>query len=172
MVRCRTACARSLNIMTLPTYALGFVAVTFGLALDPGRSAHAIEGTLPPCPSTPNCVSSEADASDAIHHLPPLSLPDGLDPVAALDDFEAYVRSRPRATVLARSPLRLQAIDRTLVFRFVDDVEARVDPVTRRLHLRSASRIGGADGGTNRRRATAWLAAQARAWAVPWPEPR
>jgi uncharacterized protein (DUF1499 family) len=160
-----------LNIMGFPGYGLGIVVAFLGLASNPGSSDTSAGRPLPPCPSTPNCVSSEADAGDAVHHVPPVPIPAGLDPVAALDAFEAHVRSRPRATVLARSPLRLRATDRTLVFRFVDDVEARVDPVTRRLHLRSASRIGRGDAGANRRRATAWLAAQARAWGVPWPPP-
>jgi uncharacterized protein (DUF1499 family) len=158
--------------MTLHAFGRGFVVVVLGLALNPGRAEPSLGGPLPPCPATPNCVSSEADPCDAVHHVPPLPLPPGLDPVAALDAFEALVRSRPRATVLSRSPLRLHAIDRTLVFRFVDDVDVRVDPATRLLPLRSASRVGAGDAGTNRRRAVAWLGAQARAWDVAWAETR
>ena len=170
MLRCPAGALRSLRIMSIPTYGPCLAIVMVGLLLAPARAQVDGDASLPPCPATPNCVSSESDPDDAVHHVPPLPLPlpPGLDPVVALDAFEALVRSRPRATVLARSPLRPHAIDRTLVFRFVDDVEVRVDPETRLLHVRSASRVGAGDAGTNRRRAAAWLGAQARAWDVPW----
>ena len=45
-----------------------------------------------------------------------------------MDAFEAVVRSAPAARCRGRPELRLQAIDRTAVFRFVDDVDARMDP--------------------------------------------
>ncbi|MGI9319165.1 MAG: DUF1499 domain-containing protein, partial [bacterium] len=38
------------------------------------------------------------------------------------------------------------------IFRFVDDLEIRIDPCQRTIHLRSASRVGYSDGGVNRKR--------------------
>lgn len=124
---------------------------------------------LPDCPATPNCVSSEGDPRDAVHFVAPLGLPDGMAPEAAMDAFEALVRSAPRGEVLERAPLRLRAIDRTAVFRFVDDVDARIDPAARLLHVRSASRVGRGDLGANRRRVSAWLRELSQAWGVAWP---
>jgi uncharacterized protein (DUF1499 family) len=124
---------------------------------------------LPDCPATPNCVSSEGDPRDAVHFVAPLGLPAGMAPEAAMDAFEALVRSAPRTEVLERAPLRLRAIDRTAVFRFVDDVDARVDPEARLLHVRSASRVGRGDLGANRRRVSAWLRELSQAWGVAWP---
>lgn len=86
-----------------------------------------------------------------------------------MDAFEALVRSAPRGEVLERAPLRLRAIDRTAVFRFVDDVDARIDPAARLLHVRSASRVGRGDLGANRRRVSAWLRELSQAWGVAWP---
>ena len=41
---------------------------------------------------------------------------------------------------------------RSLVFRFVDDVELLLNPETKQIHVRSASRMGYSDFGVNRRR--------------------
>jgi len=38
------------------------------------------------------------------------------------------------------------------VFRFVDDLELRIDADQKTIHLRSASRVGHGDGGVNRKR--------------------
>lgn len=127
---------------------------------------------LAPCPDTPNCVSTEAPPDDAVHFLAPLPLPDGLDPEAALDAFEALIRAEPRTTVEGRTALRRVATVRSRVFRFVDDVEARVDPEARVLHARSAARVGRGDLGVNRRRLAGWFTRLAATWGVVWPAPR
>lgn len=146
----------------LGPWGIALLAVALGVVraeADPG---------WPPCPATPNCVNTEAPLTDEVHALPPLPLPVGLDPEEALDAFEALVRRQPRTEVLAREPLSLHAIDRSRVFRFVDDVHVRVDPVTRVLHARSASRVGDGDLGVNRRRLTRWFTEMAGAWGVDW----
>lgn len=135
----------------------------------PGDASLGVPAPLPACPDTPNCVSSDGDPRDAVHFIAPLALPDGLAPEAAMDAFEAIVRSAPRSEVLERAPLRLRAIDRTAVFRFVDDVDARIDPEARLLHVRSASRVGGGDLGANRRRVSAWLRELSQSWGVDRP---
>ena len=140
-----------------------------GAAGAPTDAPTAASDRLQDCPATPNCVSTEGDPHDAIHFVAPVGLPDGMAPEAAMDAFEALVRSARRTEVLDRTPLRLRAIDRTAVFRFVDDVEARIDPDARLLHVRSASRVGRGDLGVNRRRVTAWLRELAEAWDVAWP---
>jgi uncharacterized protein (DUF1499 family) len=127
---------------------------------------------LRPCPDLPNCVSTEAPADDAVHFLAPLPLPRGLDPAAALDALEAVIRADPRTAVEARTALRLTATDRSRLFRFVDDVAARVDPEARLLHARSAARVGRGDLGVNRRRLERWFASLAASWGVVWPGSR
>ena len=127
---------------------------------------------LPPCPTTPNCTSTEAPSDDDVHYLAPLPLPDGLEPRSALDALEALIRAEPRTAVEERTALRLRATDRSRVFRFVDDVEARVDPTARLLHARSAARLGAGDLGVNRRRLERWFAQLAATWGVDWPGSR
>ncbi len=138
------------------------------LSLAFAQGGGLAEPVLAPCPRTPNCVSTEAPASDTVHALPPLPLPAELDPEAALDAFEAVVRRERRTEVLTREPLALHAIDHSRIFRFVDDVHARVDPAERLLHARSASRVGGGDLGVNRRRLTRWFTELAGTWGVDW----
>lgn len=124
---------------------------------------------LPPCPSSPNCVSSEADTGDARHHLPPLRMPEQLALGAAMDAVEAALRSQPRVRIVTRSDTFLHATDTSRLFRFVDDVHVRIDAGARMLHVRSASRVGYGDMGVNRKRATALMQALAAAWGVAWP---
>jgi len=38
------------------------------------------------------------------------------------------------------------------IFGFVDDLEIRIEPGQKTIHLRSASRVGRGDGGVNRKR--------------------
>jgi uncharacterized protein (DUF1499 family) len=146
---------------------------TLLLAAAASGPAFASElAPLAPCPDTPNCVSTEAPSDDATHYLAPLPLPDGLDPAAALDALEAVIRAEPRTAIEGRSALRLTATDRSRVFRFVDDIAARVDPEARVLHARSAARVGRGDLGVNRRRLAGWFAQLAEAWGVAWPGAR
>lgn len=144
------------------------LAAILALVPTPTDAMGAPSTRLPDCPGTPNCVSSEGDPRDAVHFVAPLRLPAGMAPEAALDALEALITAAPRGEVLERTPLRLRAIDRTAVFRFVDDVDARVDAEARVLHVRSASRVGRGDLGANRRRVSAWLSELARAWGVAW----
>ena len=106
------------------------------------------DGKLAPCPSSPNCVSSQA--SDAKHRIDPLSF---IGPAAdALMRLEGIVRSLPRATMITRNDGYLHAEFTSTIFRFVDDAEFLVDDAAKVIHVRSASRLGTSDLGVNRKR--------------------
>ena len=64
------------------------------------------------------------------------------------DVIEAY----PRTQIVTSSGPYLHVEFRSLIFRFVDDVEFLIDPQERVIHFRSASRVGYSDLGANRRR--------------------
>lgn len=57
-----------------------------------------------------------------------------------------------QATIVTRKPDYLHVEFRSPFFGFVDDVEFLADEAANVIHVRSASRIGYSDGGTNRRR--------------------
>ncbi|BCX82472.1 hypothetical protein MIT9_P2058 [Methylomarinovum caldicuralii] len=148
------------NWLTLGVAALGLV---FAGLLALARLASAspdlapADGKLPPCPSSPNCVSSQADPRDETHYLPPLRFQG--DPGAAWQRLEAIVARQPRVTVRSRRPGYLHAEFRSKIFGFVDDVQFLPDPERRLIHFRSASRAGYSDLGVNRRRIAAIRAA-------------
>ena len=106
------------------------------------------DGRLRPCPATPNCVSTQA--TDAPHRMPPI--PFTGPPAEAMARLVRVVEGMPRARIVARERDYLRAEYRSLVFRFVDDVEFVVDSAAGVIHFRSASRVGRGDLGVNRRR--------------------
>ena len=102
---------------------------------------------LPPCPSSPNCVSSgDPDPARRVDPIPFRGTPE-----EAREALEAVVRSLPRATIVAASGIGIRAEFRSLL-GFVDDVEFRIDGAAGVVHVRSASRKGYWDLGVNRRR--------------------
>ena len=103
---------------------------------------------LPDCPSTPNCVSSQATRpSQRVEAFGSGSSPD--DTLAHLRQILESM-SRVRVTVATDTYIRAEFT--SLVFRFVDDLELLVDREQGVVHVRSASRIGRGDLGANRRR--------------------
>ena len=104
--------------------------------------------TLPDCPTTPNCVCSTA--SREIQRVAPLAFTG--DWQAARDRLVALIQSMPRTKIVSVDGPQIHATFSTLIFRFVDDVHFLFEPTTGLIHVRSASRLGRADFGTNRRR--------------------
>lgn len=103
---------------------------------------------LPPCPSTPNCVSTQATA--AKHAI--AAIPYRGPAAAALKRLAAIVESMPRVTITERKPTSMRVEFRTRLFRFVDDVQFELDDTKKTIEFRSASRVGRNDLGVNRKR--------------------
>ena len=102
---------------------------------------------LPPCPDSPNCVSS-VDPEEA-RRVDPLD--GGSTREQALQRLEAALGNMPRVEWERTADDRIEAEFTSLLFRFVDDVILVVDP-DGRIDVRSASRTGHWDLGVNRRR--------------------
>ncbi len=62
------------------------------------------------------------------------------------------LRRYPRTRVVGEEAEYLKAECRSEIFRFVDDVEFVFDDAAKRIHFRSASRLGRKDFGVNRKR--------------------
>lgn len=103
---------------------------------------------LPPCPQSPNCVSSQS--ADPKHRISPIAYHSA--PEEAFQRIKKVIQSFPRAKITLEEELYLKAEFRSLILRFVDDVEISVDAVDKVIHIRSASRAGYWDLGVNRRR--------------------
>jgi uncharacterized protein (DUF1499 family) len=102
-------------------------------------------GRLAACRPTPNCVSSQADAGDAEHHVAPL-------PIAAWPHLRRLLGGLPRVKIIDEQPAYIRAEFTSRLLGFVDDVEFLRDEGTNMIQVRSASRLGRTDFGVNRRR--------------------
>ena len=103
---------------------------------------------LAPCPSSPNCVSSQA--TDDAHRVEPV--PFAGDAARAVARMRGIVEREARARVVRGDETSFRAEFRSALFRFVDDVDVVADPARSLLEIRSASRVGYSDLGVNRRR--------------------
>jgi len=104
-------------------------------------------GQLRPCPESPNCVCSEADSrSDPEHDVAPIPLHAGT--WARLKQ----VIIKQGGTIEQDAGHYLHATFTSSLFRFVDDIELRLDPAAGVIQIRSASRAGRSDFGVNHQR--------------------
>ena len=99
-------------------------------------------GRFAPCPPSPNCVSSQANPSDAEHFIQTIR--------GTIEEVRRVILSTPRTTIVTETPQYLHVEFRTRLLRFVDDVEFFFDGTA--VQVRSCSRLGRSDFGVNRRR--------------------
>lgn len=126
------------------------VAALIPSLLTPKPNVGLANGRLKPCPDKPNCVCSEYGTATAF--IEPFSI-EGLT-----NKTWSKVKDAIRelgGTIREESEEYLWAIFKTRFFRFVDDVELRLDEENGVIHVRSASRIGYSDLGVNRERVEA-----------------
>jgi uncharacterized protein (DUF1499 family) len=106
------------------------------------------DGHLAPCPSTPNCVSTEGD--DPAQLMDPI--PYDTSGEEAQERLLRVIGSLPRTRIVGSEPGYLWVEFRTWALGFIDDVEFRFAGEERLIHFRSASRLGHSDLGVNRKR--------------------
>jgi len=110
-----------------------------------------INGHLSKCPDTPNCVCSEI--KDHVgHYIAPITLAQNtlptLEPLLRLKDIVKNMGGN----IQVENKDYLAATFTSTIFRFVDDLEIRIDRNKSLIHLRSASRVGRSDLGINKKR--------------------
>jgi len=106
------------------------------------------DGKLAPCPSSPNCVSSQS--SDKAHAIEPLLFTGTV--AGAHAALRTVILSMKRSQIITDTDSYIHAEFTSAIFRFVDDVEFWFDENAKVIHVRSASRIGNSDLGVNRER--------------------
>ena len=107
-----------------------------------------VNGRLADCPTSPNCVCSQA--SDPDHQIEPFRF-EGSS-AEALTRLQSIVAAMSGARLVTADERYLHAEFTSRLFRFVDDVEFSIDPGTQTIQVRSASRVGRSDLGVNRQR--------------------
>ena len=120
-----------------------------GILSQAGEPPGLVDGQLQPCPDRPNCVSSEV-ATDDSHFIEPLTYSDAAaeQVISRLKD----VIHNMGGEIEVEGKGYLAATFTSSIFRFVDDLEIRLDSANNTIHLRSASRVGYSDRGVNRQR--------------------
>lgn len=106
------------------------------------------DGRLAPCPSTPNCVSSQS--RDPEHAVEPLSYMASAP--RAMADLKKVILGMKRSKIVEERDFYLRVEFTSALWRFVDDVEFYFDEGTQVIEVRSASRLGKSDFGVNRKR--------------------
>jgi uncharacterized protein (DUF1499 family) len=107
-------------------------------------------GKFKPCDWKPNCVSSHADTTDAVHFFTPM--PYDLPDAEAERLAGAMLKQLPNTRVVAEGGGYFRAEAKSPKLGFVDDVEVFLDPRSKAVYVRSASRLGIRDFGANRNR--------------------
>jgi uncharacterized protein (DUF1499 family) len=110
-----------------------------------------ISDQLTPCPSKPNCVSSQA--SDEDHYIQPINFT-GTPQDAQYKLLQIVnVLERTKVIVVQENYIRVEFTSK--IFKFVDDVEFYFPSTNTEqiiINVRSASRIGYSDLGANQNR--------------------
>ena len=123
--------------------------LAMGLYSGTGSAPGIANGQLAGCPNKPNCVSSESAPSDD-HSIAAIAITPNMgdepllkvkEVIELLGGDVKYADENYMASTFSSD-----------LFGFVDDVEFRVDQSSGMLHVRSASRVGYSDLGTNRKR--------------------
>lgn len=108
------------------------------------------DSELSSCPSTPNCVSSDAKKDDTTHYINPFQLdqPQTESWKAVRDS----VLELPRIRIITETTDYLHAECTSALLGFVDDLELHHRTDDNIIAVRSASRLGSSDFGVNRKR--------------------
>jgi uncharacterized protein (DUF1499 family) len=105
-------------------------------------------GKLAPCPTSPNCVSSQSQ--DAEHKIEPLTYTSSLQ--EAMTNLKTTIENMERTKIIEETDNYLYAEFTSKLMGFVDDVEFFFDESANVIQIRSASRLGESDLGVNRQR--------------------
>lgn len=119
-----------------------------GLFFGRPTNLGAVNGRLADCPASATCVCTQA--TDAEHRMEPIPFSGSLE--EAMNRLKAIIAAMPRSKIVTADQRYMHVEFTSRFFRFVDDVEFLLDPDTKTLHFRSASRVGLSDLGMNRQR--------------------
>jgi len=114
-----------------------------------GGASGLIEGRLSLCPDTPNCVCSEFK-NDTSHYIAPIIISQNYK-VETVTLLKKVIREMG-GTIQVESRYYIAATFTSVIFKFVDDLELRIDSDKNIIHIRSASRVGHGDMGVNKKR--------------------
>ena len=109
-------------------------------------AGELIEGRLRPCPNRPNCVTSDSIVNDTIAPIRFQNSPED-----AWQEIQ-LILARLGGEICKSTTTYLWATFTSKFFSFVDDVELRMEPEGKLIHIRSGARVGYFDFNVNRKR--------------------
>ena len=145
IIVCWLVAPSALALPLPPTLTVGAL---FSFAGDRPTNLGVAGGKFAPCPSTPNCVSSQSQ--DPVHAIAPLRY--ATAPEVAFDTLKTTLQGQPSVSLLTATANYMRAEFTSSIMGFVDDVEFYLDRDADRIQVRSASRLGESDLGVNRKR--------------------
>ena len=130
----------------MTVYRLVFLLIAVCLVGCTGAPDKPVSGAgLPDCGMFPKCVNSQlAEGSKAVAPLRATKL--------QWQQLKQWLATQQDWTITTDSGDFIQAVVKTPLMRFRDDVQMRFVEDAGLIHVRSASRLGISDMGTNRRR--------------------
>ncbi|MFI8621935.1 DUF1499 domain-containing protein [Marinomonas sp. NPDC078689] len=117
---------------------------------QPPEGLGVTAGLFKPCPTTPNCVSSQAEKSDAAHYIAPM-IYHGSRKDTQLN-IESYFLNQGNAQIVASELGYVHIEVKSSWFGYIDDVEFYLPEADSVIHVRSGSRVGYSDLDVNRQR--------------------
>ena len=115
----------------------------FGCTNAPEKAGA--DAVLPPCGALPNCVNSHSGKGGSA--IAPLRAT-----AEQWQEFKRWLSTQDNWTINVEEADFVQAVVTTPLMRFRDDVQLLYNPQTGVIQVRSSSRLGISDMGTNRRR--------------------
>jgi uncharacterized protein (DUF1499 family) len=109
------------------------------------------DGRLAPCKKTPNCVSTQADPLDKQHFIPPIRY-ETTKTEARQKIIKALQNIGGKTKIITQKPDYIHAENRSPTMGYIDDIEIYFEEHSKKIHIRSASRLGYSDFGMNRKR--------------------
>lgn len=107
-----------------------------------------VNGEFTACPSSPNCVSSQA--TDSEHKINPLKAHGDIKTV--MENLKKSIEQMNGAKIITQKDTYIHAEFTSRIMRFVDDLECFYQQESGEIAVRSASRIGYSDFSANRKR--------------------
>jgi uncharacterized protein (DUF1499 family) len=121
------------------------LAVSFAAACTSPPERPGTMNSLKECGWLPNCVNSESGRG--VHAVEPINATAG-----QWLELKSWIREQKDWEITHEKDRFLQAVVKTRVMRFRDDVQLLFLPDRQLVHVRSSSRLGLSDLGTNARR--------------------
>ena len=147
-----------LAVLTFLALIITFLGACSSAAPSPSLNAQGslTNNKLIACPSSPNCVQSE-DKNDAEHYFSAIKFPTSMEFSLLKTNLTEVIKEMDGELVentQVQNSSYISATFTSMIFRFVDDFELRIDVEKGVIHLRSASRTGYSDMGVNMNRAS------------------